>query len=92
MEYHKGYSTMRAYYLYLKNLQKEFLDLIEFCFDDEYYPDILGKMKPYERFYIYRSLNDIPVIFDRSETFKTTAFYTHNDNIPAYFPNRAKKK
>lgn len=88
MEYHKGYSTMRAYYLYLKNLQKEFLDLIEFCFDDEYYPEILGKMKPYERFYIYRSLNDIPCIFDRTETFKTTTFYTHNDNIPVWLTDK----
>lgn len=87
MEYHKAYSAMKTYYLYLKNLQKEFLDLIEFCFDDEYYPEILGNMKPYESFYIYRILNDIPTVFDRTETFKTTIFYTHN-NVPVWLTDK----
>lgn len=84
MEYTKTYSAMTSYYRYLINLQKEFLDLIKFCFDDEYYPEILGEMKPYKRFHIYRSLIDIPMIFDRTETFKTTAFDTQGGNIPIW--------
>lgn len=83
-EYRKPYSAMKVYYNYLRTLQKEFLDLIEFCFDDEYYPDILGKFQPYERFYLYRSLKDIPVAYDRTETFKTTTWYMPEKGVPIW--------
>ncbi len=65
------YSAYKIYISYLTMLQKEFLELIEFCFDDEFYPEIFGKYQPHERFYVYASLVDRPINFYRDETFST---------------------
>ena len=61
---------LKQYYLYLKNLQKEFLELIEFCFDDEFYPTVLGHLMPSERFYLFRDLHEYCQTIGRSETFR----------------------
>ncbi len=65
------YKAYKIYISYLTMLQKEFLELIEFCFDDEFYPEIFGKYQPHERFYVYASLVDRPINFYREETFTT---------------------
>lgn len=70
---HYEHTAYKLYYRYLKMLQEEFLELIEFCFDDEFYPEIFSECTPYERFYIYSCLADRPIHFCRNETFLTTA-------------------
>ena len=53
---------------YLRALQKEYLELIEFCFDETFYPDVLGILYPSERFFIYRHYHDLPSRASRKET------------------------
>lgn len=53
---------------YLTALQKEYLELIEFCFDENFYPDALGKLYPSERFSIYRRYHNLPSRARRTET------------------------
>ncbi len=53
---------------YLMALQKEYLDLIEFCFDENFYPDALGSLYPSERFSIYRRYHNLPNYASRTET------------------------
>lgn len=53
---------------YLTALQKEYLELIEFCFDENFYPDALGQLYPSERFSIYRRYHDLPGKTSRTET------------------------
>ena len=72
-EEHHEYEAYKIYFSYLVMLQKEFLELIEFCFDDEFYPEIFEKYPPHERFHIYTHLSDRPIRFYRNETFMTTA-------------------
>ena len=43
--------------------------MVEFCFDDEYYPDVLGNLLPSERYRAYCSLNNISSSATRKETF-----------------------
>ncbi len=74
------HSGLKMYYRYLNILQKEFLDLIEFCFDDQFCSDILGQYTPYERFYIYRSFKELPLWFDRTEVF--TVSTSPNNGLP----------
>ena len=53
---------------YLLALQKEYLELIEFCFDENFYPDALGNLFPSERFSIYRRYHNLPGKTSREET------------------------
>lgn len=59
----------RRYYLYLAMLQKEYRDLLEFCFDEAYFPDVLGNLHPAERYQMYRSIHNEPSISSRTEIF-----------------------
>ena len=59
---------------YLVALQKEYLELIEFCFDENSYPDALGKLYPSERFSIYRRYHNLP---DETSRTETVSFSTH---------------
>ncbi len=61
---------LRQYYKYLMSLQQEYRELLEFCFDDDFYPEVLGHMMPSERFCLYKSLHDHPQVLRRHETFR----------------------
>ena len=41
--------------------------MIEFCFDEDYYPEALANRLPSERFYIYRSLKGLSPFLERTE-------------------------
>lgn len=60
-------NRLRWYGNYLLELQKEFKELIEFCYDEDYHPEILGHLYPSERLAIYRQAHDLPTFFDRRE-------------------------
>lgn len=52
---------------YLLRLQQEYREMIEFCFDEDYYPEALADRLPSERFYIYRSLKGLSPFLERTE-------------------------
>lgn len=55
---------------YLLLLQNEYLELIEFCFDENFYPNILGNLTPAERYALYRKLKHLPTELERFEMFR----------------------
>ena len=61
---------LRWYYNYLVTLQEEYRELLEFCFDEEFYPEVLGHLHPAERYYLYRHLHRQPSGITREETFE----------------------
>jgi len=61
--------AFNLYFGYLKTLQKEYLELIEFCFDEKFYPGVLGNLTPAERFFVYRELKELPLEINRKEEF-----------------------
>ena len=61
------YLSLMRYYQYLKALQKEYLDVLQFCFDEEYYPELLGYLSPAERYYTFRMAKGFPPFIERNE-------------------------
>ena len=58
---------LKRYGNYLLDLQKEYRELIEFCYDEDFYPEILGDKYPSERLSIYRAAHKLPSFFHRKE-------------------------
>lgn len=61
------YKAIEHYYAYLCELQKEYLELLEFCFDETFHPALLGERCPAERFHLYRQMHGLPINFERTE-------------------------
>lgn len=61
------YLSLKRYYQYLKALQKEYLEILQFCFDEEYYPELLGNLNPAERYYTFRMAKNFPSFIERNE-------------------------
>lgn len=59
--------AMDDYYQYLKMLQQEYKEILEFCFDSNFYPDMLGEMAPAVRYYFYRKINKMPPLVEFNE-------------------------
>lgn len=73
---------LRRYYRYLTMLQKEYLELLEFCFDETYFPEVLGELHPAERYCLYRRLHDQPQISRRKELFSFSARQMIGNKMP----------
>ncbi|MCR5652555.1 MAG: DUF6076 domain-containing protein [Ruminococcus sp.] len=58
---------IRDYYFYLRALQREYLEILKFCFDENYYPELLGNLTPAERYYTYRQAKDLPSFIERND-------------------------
>ena len=61
------YPALKRYYQYLRALQNEYLEILKICFDEDYYPELLGKLSPTERYYIFRTSKDLPPFIERDE-------------------------
>lgn len=68
---------------YILNLQSFYSRLIEFCYDEDYYPSVLGEMMPVERYSLFRSLMKFPNKSIRAEEFKT-GIASLGENNPPY--------
>lgn len=55
------------YYKYLIMLQKEYRDILEFCFETKYYSEVLSDMTPSARYYLYRKINNMPPFVEFNE-------------------------
>lgn len=71
LEKHKD--SLTAYYEYLTMLQSEYREILEFCFDEDFYPQVLGKLMPSERFALYREIHKYPSFFERTERLQLSA-------------------
>ena len=48
-------------------LQQEYREILEFCYDENFYPPVLGDLMPSERFALYRQINHNSSFFERTE-------------------------
>ena len=60
-------AAMLDYYKYLIMLQKEYREIMEFCFETKYYSEVLSDMTPSARYYLYRKINDMPPFVEFNE-------------------------
>ncbi len=61
--------AMQQYRTYLKLLQQEYSELLEFCYDEDFFPEVLGSLHPAERYALYRRAKGWPVTSNRKEQF-----------------------
>ena len=67
--------ALRRYGEYLQTLQKEYLEIIKFCYDESFFPCALGKLMPHERYLIYRAIRHLPTIMERRERIQFSHHY-----------------
>ncbi len=67
---------------YILELQQEFLEMIEFCFDEGFYPEVLGGLYPSERLYLYRQSKNLPEFFHRIETLRLSKRHMSGRKMP----------
>lgn len=60
--------------------------MIEFCYDEDFYPEILGSLYPSERLRLYRSIHDLPFRFDRTEEFSASGNSMSGKEMPYGMP------
>jgi hypothetical protein len=78
--------ALRYYYTYLDKLQKEYTELIEFCFDETFYPELLGGLYPSERYGIFKQIHDLPSFSTRTETISISPNRMSGDTMPYGMP------
>ena len=67
---------------YLRVLQTEFLELIEFCFDKDFRPGVLGSLYPSERYSLWCKIRERSPSCKRQETFDSNSFKTRGTKRP----------
>ncbi len=77
---------LKQYGSYLLTLQKEFQEMIEFCYDEDYYPNLLGKLYPSERLNIYRRAHDLPSRYLRKEQLELSQHNMGGHEMPFGMP------
>lgn len=65
---------LQFYMMQLKYWQSVYLDLLEFCYDENYYPEFLENLCPHERYYLYCEMQGLPT----SVTLKQKHSIVHN--------------
>ena len=58
---------MGRYADYLVTLQKEYQELLEFVYDENFHSEVLGDLYPSERYRLYREIHDLPDFYVRRE-------------------------
>ena len=74
--------AVEFYRQYLRILQAEFLELIEFCFDTDFHPGVLKKLYPSERYSLWCRINERSSSYKRYETFQAASFAPHGTKMP----------
>ena len=72
------------YYNYLLTLQNEYKELIEFCFDEDFYPEVMEKIKPAERYYLYKIIHNQPLTIQREEYFSYSRSNPNGKILPIH--------
>ena len=62
----KSQLVMR-YWQYLLALQREYKEILEFCYDENFHPEVLSKLMPHERYALYRCAHGLPNYSTRTE-------------------------
>lgn len=75
---------LKWYYTYLLTLQNEYKELIEFCFDEDFYPEVMEKIKPAERYYLYKIIHNQPLTIQREEYFSYSRSNPNGKILPIH--------
>ena len=76
------FKETEAYGKYLMELQKEYRELLEFCYDEDYFPEVMGELTPSERYAVYRILHNYPSWTERTEMFSLSHLQMSGSQMP----------
>ena len=74
--------ALEYYRQYLSLLQAEFLELLEFCLDKNFCPNVLSQLYPSERYSLWCKIKGIPSCHKRQETFQPDSCDPHGTQMP----------
>jgi len=74
--------TLNYYRQYLSFLQAEFLELLEFCLDKNYRPNVLGRLYPSERYSLWCRIKGVLSSCERHETFQPDSYDPQSAKMP----------
>lgn len=84
--------NLQRYLNYLCLLQEDMRELIEFCFDESFYPTLLGELHPVERYGLYCTIKDITPSQQRAEVFSLSRTIGFGTEMPYGITAQAIKK
>ena len=73
---------LKRYGSFLMELQEEYLELLEFCFDETFYNGALSEMHPSEKFALYRRSKGLPAVCYRKESVGFTTRQMTDTKMP----------
>ena len=74
--------SLNRYATYITTLQKLYLEMIEFCFDEDFFPEVLGGLYPHERYRVFNSFKDLSGESKRKEVFSSFSTTMSGKTIP----------
>ena len=75
-------ASLNRYATYIKTLQKLYLEMIEFCFDEDFFPEVLGGLYPHERYRVFNSIKDLSGESKRKEVFSSFSTMMSGNTMP----------
>ncbi|MBO5379070.1 MAG: hypothetical protein J6A90_01960 [Clostridia bacterium] len=85
-EFRTSAKALKSYCNVLLMLQKEYLDMIEFCFDENYYPEVLGHLAPSERWFVFKRLHNLSSVSYRKESLTFSTMKLSGNVMPYGLP------
>ena len=56
--------------------------MIEFCFDEDFFPEVLGGLYPHERYRVFNSIKDLSGESKRKEVFSSFSTMMSGNTMP----------
>lgn len=78
----KTEKALEYYRQYLSCLQAEFLELLKFCLDKNYRPEVLGRLYPSERYSLWCRIKGLSSSQTLQETFQPDSYEPHGTTMP----------
>jgi hypothetical protein len=76
-------NAIQHYLHYIQKLQKDFILLMEFCFDVDFYPELFDGLTAAERYWLYADINgDAPIAFERAESIRISMGKMTGNKMP----------
>ena len=74
--------ALEYYRQYLSLLQAELLELLEFCLDKSFRPNVLGQLYPSERYSLWCRIKGLSSSHTHQETFQPDSYDPHGTTMP----------
>lgn len=75
-------TALNKYYDYIRFLQEDYKELVEFCFDPDFWPEVLCSLHSVERYLLHQRIRGLPANIKRAEWFDFDSHQMGGSEIP----------